>query len=795
MAVLLVVYDRVADLSGLHATAAAAHARTLWGLERALHLAPERTAVAHVVGHPLLVQAASLYYDFAHVLVMLTALIGVYVLRPASYVQARRSLLALNVVALACFLLYPVAPPRLLTGAGFVDVVASSHTWGAWAASATLAKHANEYASMPSLHIGWALWVLLTVRAASASLWLRRLAAAHVLLTAAVVLGTGNHWLVDIVIGALLTVACWEGVAAGVLVGVRPDTAGGVLVVSASMGAGHDGVANELARRWRAQGTPVTVVDFLSILPFGVGRVLKSGYSVQLNHAPASYDWMYDALDRMPLLDRVTEMVSGWGRRRLARQARRGRYRLAVATYPLAGRALGQLRREGRLPIPAVTFLTDVDVHATWLDADTDLYLAVYDGSARCATARTGRPARATGPVLPPALSEPVSPAERSQARAGLAAEAPIVLVATGSWGVGSVRSAVLALRDAGTLPVVMCGRNEGLRRSLDLPGIRALGWTSDVRSLYAAADVVVHNAGGLSSLEAFAAGVPVIGHGCLPGHGQRNARAMAEAGVAALAADEADLVRLVGELAGTAAGHAMAARARSLFADDIVAVLDGVTALPRTGVRRRRRLRVAAVLTAFPVALSLTSLGVSEATERGLAVARPSHAAADAVYVGVLLDAVELTDPATPRLLARSAASAVVPPKLAEAYPASVRALASAHVAVLAAFPRLPRSPESARRVEASARADVARASGEALPPVVSLHGLGAWSLMTAYSEHLRLGVATPLTGRAPTLHSGQQLVLDVGADRLARLLTDLSAQAHRSGLPVRPLGDLWAG
>src|SRR5689334_10496814 len=173
----------------------------------------------------------------------------------------------------------------------------------------------------------------------------------------------------------------------------RAKAPGGVLVVTASMGAGHDGVAHELARRWREQGTAVTVVDFLQVLPLRLGGVIRRIYGVQLRYAPGTYEWLYDAIGRRPLLDRAAGFVAGLARRRLLRMVRRGRHTMAVATYPLAGRALGQLRREGRLQVPTATFLTDVDVHATWLDRGTDLYLSVYTRSASEAAHRTGRPA------------------------------------------------------------------------------------------------------------------------------------------------------------------------------------------------------------------------------------------------------------------------------------------------------------------------------------------------------------------------------------------------------------------
>lgn len=155
----------------------------------------------------------------------------------------------------------------------------------------------------------------------------------------------------------------------------------------------------------------MTVVDFLHLLPLWLGGGLRRGYGVQLEHAPGTYEWLYDAVQRRPSLNRVAGLVAGLARGRLLRTVRRGRHTLVVATYPLAGRALGQLRREGRLAVPTATYLTDVDVHAIWLDQGTDLYLAVYEGSAREATRRTGRPAVATGPVLPPRHDHPVAAA------------------------------------------------------------------------------------------------------------------------------------------------------------------------------------------------------------------------------------------------------------------------------------------------------------------------------------------------------------------------------------------------
>jgi four helix bundle protein len=71
-----------------------------------------------------------------------------------------------------------------------------------------------------------------------------------------------------------------------------------ILIVSASMGAGHDGAANELRKRLEHQGHQVRIVDFLDCCPFGIGWFIKVTYLLQLKVAPWSYDLTYRLAER-----------------------------------------------------------------------------------------------------------------------------------------------------------------------------------------------------------------------------------------------------------------------------------------------------------------------------------------------------------------------------------------------------------------------------------------------------------------------------------------------------------------
>jgi len=92
-----------------------------------------------------------------HFAVTLAFLVWLYRRRPQAYRTARGVLLAMTLLALVGYWLYPLAPPRLMPGGGFVDTVRIWGTWGV-AASEPVTSASNQYAAVPSMHVGWALW-------------------------------------------------------------------------------------------------------------------------------------------------------------------------------------------------------------------------------------------------------------------------------------------------------------------------------------------------------------------------------------------------------------------------------------------------------------------------------------------------------------------------------------------------------------------------------------------------------------------------------------------------------------
>lgn len=176
----------------------------VWNLERHLHL-PHEVAVQHfALGNHGVLRVANIYYATVHFPATAAYLLWMYLRRPTHYRWARRSIAALTATALVVHVLMPLAPPRMLTATGILDTgrLIGPAVYGDVHAD-TLT---NQYAAMPSLHVGWALAVAIGLIAATRGRW-RWAWLLHPALTVAVVVVTGNHyWLDGIVATALLGV-------------------------------------------------------------------------------------------------------------------------------------------------------------------------------------------------------------------------------------------------------------------------------------------------------------------------------------------------------------------------------------------------------------------------------------------------------------------------------------------------------------------------------------------------------------------------------------------------------------
>jgi hypothetical protein len=223
IAALALIYEEIRDHMVQAGAAAASHALLIVAAERDLGLFRERAVQDAIIGSDTVTDAFNVYYGGTHFLIPILVLAWLMFRHPAHYARARTALVAITGAAFIVFWLFPVAPPRLLPARfGIIDtlVAGSGHIEGALISAA-----GDQYASMPSVHVAWAVWCALAVYPVARHWAIRALVVAYPLVTALVVVATGNHFFLDVIAGALLACFTWVVVTrAGAWLGVRIAT-------------------------------------------------------------------------------------------------------------------------------------------------------------------------------------------------------------------------------------------------------------------------------------------------------------------------------------------------------------------------------------------------------------------------------------------------------------------------------------------------------------------------------------------------------------------------------------------
>lgn len=335
----------------------------------------------------------------------------------------------------------------------------------------------------------------------------------------------------------------------------RPE----VVIISGSLGAGHDSAAAELALRLRDFGIRASVIDYLSRVPSLISFPMRAGYYATASHAPFLLEALFQSSQGTRGKDgshgepaASMELMSRIAARRLLPEVADAR--VVVSTFPFATQAIGRLRSRGLRAVTA-SYLTDPAAHRVWLHPAVDHHLVVTDPT-RVSAQAFGFEATVVGPLVAKEFRRPLRDEERAGLRAELGvarSEEVLALLMSGSHGMGQIGDAADAVRRAGATPVVLCGSNDRLRRSLQARGITALGWRTDVHRLMHAADVLVHNSGGLSFTESLVVGLPAVTYMPIAGHGLLNAQVLHDSGLSPWARSAEDLGTLIGRLGARA--------------------------------------------------------------------------------------------------------------------------------------------------------------------------------------------------------------------------------------------------
>jgi UDP-N-acetylglucosamine:LPS N-acetylglucosamine transferase len=324
------------------------------------------------------------------------------------------------------------------------------------------------------------------------------------------------------------------------------------LILSADVGEGHAAAARALAQQIEdsPEQAEVTTIDGLAAMGPLLRPVVEDGYRVQLKFFPWTYTVIYWMLEHvLPVRLVARRLLCALGSRPLARAIAEHDPDVIVSTYPAVTVVLARLRRTGQVDCPTVATITDLTGLFFWAQPGIDTHLVMYGESMHSVERIAGRGSvQLVRPLISAEFLEPRCPTE-SRRELGLPEEGRMVVVSGGGWGVGDIEGAVEEFTRTSEVSSIVClaGRNEPLAEKLRAtfarePRVHVYGFTDQMPNLLAAADVLVHSTGGVTCLEAKAAGTPVVSYGLPVGHARLNTRAMAALDLLRLANDTDEL-------------------------------------------------------------------------------------------------------------------------------------------------------------------------------------------------------------------------------------------------------------
>jgi membrane-associated phospholipid phosphatase len=192
------VYAAVRVLTEGDSREAEANGRRILRLEHALHIQWESGLQSQVLAREWLSTLADWFYIWGFWPVLVAAAIFLYARHRDEYVLLRNAVFISGLIGFVFFALLPVAPPRL-ADSSVVDTIREHTTWYR---TMQPIKLTNQYAAMPSLHVGWSMLVGIAVARAIRHPAAYAFAVLMPTAMALAVVVTANHYIADVLVGS-----------------------------------------------------------------------------------------------------------------------------------------------------------------------------------------------------------------------------------------------------------------------------------------------------------------------------------------------------------------------------------------------------------------------------------------------------------------------------------------------------------------------------------------------------------------------------------------------------------------
>ena len=342
---------------------------------------------------------------------------------------------------------------------------------------------------------------------------------------------------------------------------------GRVLIVTATVGAGHNSVARAIVTHLQTVAPHIDLecVDVLTFTPWAFRAYYAGGFALAMTRFGRIYGLGFRITNRphrpeRGLMERRRLWCERIAMRRFARRLRARPPDLIVNTPFLAAPFIGRLIRDGDLDVRQFVAVTDIEVHRFWYSENVDRWFVPADHSAAPFRKWGIDPGRITVSGIPihPKWTDPLD-RERILRDWSLPRDRRIVLLSGGTeFTCGPIVKIArrIAGQCEGAYVVVLAGRNKKLLGQLSaLPEVPerlvGVGFTDRIHELVEVCSLMVTKAGGVTTAECLAKGTPMVLLKPVPGHEAGNAEYLAGEGAAVITRSIKEVVAAVVALLG----------------------------------------------------------------------------------------------------------------------------------------------------------------------------------------------------------------------------------------------------
>ena len=376
-----------------------------------------------------------------------------------------------------------------------------------------------------------------------------------------------------------------------------------ILILMSDTGGGHRASAHALQAAFAARFPgrfQVEIVDlWTDYTPWPIDQFPRL-YSPIVARAPWLWKLLWAVSENQRALSAALRLVFPLCRNDMRKVLQAHRPHLIISVHPLIQHLFLRLLEEERARIPFVTVVTDLaSFHRGWFHAQAQRCFVASEAAAAAARSHGLQPRRIRLLGLPvrSAFAELLPDRAAARAKLGLADAAFTALLVGGGEGMGPVAAIAhavarrLAATGTDAQLVVICGRNDRLRRSLQqadwpLP-VHVYGFVEDMQEWMTAGDCIITKAGPGTIAEALICGLPILLSGFVPGQEEGNVPFVVENGVGAYCDAPDGIAAIVSGWSSSGEMDRIADRARSLgrpqaandIVDEIAGLLDAESA------------------------------------------------------------------------------------------------------------------------------------------------------------------------------------------------------------------------